>query len=1256
MAELSYTISTDGFSVQFATETCDPGLEYNWDFGDGSFLAYNSAHDAPAHTYAFPGTYVVTLKCRNACGAINTYTAIIEIEDSSPQFMSLTLEGPTIVPACHQAIYNADITGGTPPYTIEWDLSEAYTEDCISAAPSHVFTGYAQEISARFLDNAGLISVKVKVTDAQSQTLEDVLLVKIRPGADLDIWTVGQPDCDNERYKAGTEILFKPLITPLNAFQYPTNYLWDFGDGQTYLDNFDGGGIVLHSFNNPSNLPKDFVVKLTVSDDFGSMQTTKVIKVCGSNGGSGGTPPGGTNGCSLEIVDNPSLSTLVLNYNKTPFYGEVKMNYPHSQYCKDNSDLRWQLEMNDCGLGEIDDISYPAPISNYEFFRAVDLLTPFWSQVSPPEKPWGCVMAKATVTHNNSTDCQCFAQNPCAFYIKPTKLDVEDFEVSGSCGDYIITANISGGGWKKVGNEFTYKSIKWSAFDPKIDWDAPGFELPADILIAGTKPNEIRVNLEHPYFDRFDDGEESRMIGIDIEIEDFAGNIISEIEYFHINDFKVTLKPVYYRCPGTETGFSDEDGYPDIIMGGSGQQSNVDAFQFTWSSPALEGMWPTFTAPAAGQEVNYSVTVSDNSTCTKTASTRVIGRPLNLSMPATVTSCSTNSTARIGPADPVNLGGSGEYEFKWTSADPAHLAYLSATDIANPVVNGIPAYQSITYTLTIKDRYADCTASANVLVSSVLNNVQVSLPEDPFVVCFRTPTELLASGNIFNPPGQPVVKGVYSWETNHYAHKIPAGFNGSPLLLDELVTSYPGNWQYTVRYTNPLTGCYATDQVNVQIRPSWQHEGFAPEVRTAIAGSEVNLWLPLSNIYKSGAGPQAPYEISWAAQAPNSFNGAASGLYQPVNGKFSPTKEMPYLSMRVQEKSTGCEETLKTITYLVVSSKPELRIEPEKRILCTGETGCFDIVFDAHLDNYFTSLLPTEITVRFTAAPPTFFNPLGQTTINQDVKLNLNSPYGHYTGRVCLNDYFIQQTPLPATVNAYQVSAQLLDEGKGKVFRLNTGSSSPSYSAGYAMFVQNPMVAPDLTACVIGPAGTVTRSNKLTLGVPPCPQIPLSMGNAEAMGNALAGDFIEILPTGIIEIGVHPDNPHGTFYGISPCIESAFMAVPSEQRSEQEQNKNTEIQNSGLGVAAMEVIPNPFTGRVTLRVTVDEQLSGEVNLDVRSYTGQIVDQISQNRTLEAGTYEFVYDAGHLPPGVYFYHLQTDKGVSLIKKAIKLTQN
>lgn len=1253
MAELSYTISTDGFSVQFATETCDPGLEYNWDFGDGSFLAYNSAHDAPAHTYAFPGTYVVTLKCRNACGAINTYTAIIEIEDSSPQFMSLTLEGPTIVPACHQAIYNAEITGGTPPYTIEWDLSEAYTEDCVSAAPSHEFTGYAQEISVRFLDNAGLISVKVKVTDAQSQTLEDVLLVKIRPGADLDIWTVGQPDCDQELYKSGTEILFKPLVTPLNAFQYPTNYFWDFDDNQTYLDNFDGGGIVLHSFNNTNNFEKIYRVKLTVSDDFGSMQVTKEIKVCGSNGGSGGTPPGGTNGCSLEIVDNPSLSTLVLNYNQTPFYGEVKMNYVQNeyvQYCKQTSSLRWQLEMNDCGLGEIDDISYPAPISNYEFFRAVDLLTPFWSQVSPPEKPWGCVMAKATVTHNNSTDCQCFAQNPCAFYIKPTKLDVEDFEVSGTCGDYIITANISGGGWKKVGNEFTYKSIKWSAFDPKVDWDAPGFELPADILIAGTKPNEIRVNLEHPYFDRFDDGEESRMIGIDIEIEDFAGNIISEIEYFHINDFKVTLKPVYYRCPGTETGFSDEDGYPDIIMGGSGQQSNVDAFQFTWSSPALEGMWPTFTAPAAGQEVNYSVTVSDNGTCTKTASTRVIGRPLNLSMPATVTSCSTNSTARIGPADPANLGGSGEYEFEWTSANPAHLAYLSATDIPNPVVNGIPAYQSITYTLTIKDRYADCTASANVLVSSVLNNVQVSLPEDPFVVCFRTPTELLASGNIFNPPGQSVVKGVYSWETNHYAHKIPAGFNGSPLLLDELVTSYPGNWQYTVRYTNPLTGCYATDQVNVQIRPSWQHEGFAPEVRTAIAGSEVDLWLPLSNKYKSGAGPQAPYEISWAAQAPNSFSGAASGLYQPVNGKFSPTKEMPYLSMRVQEKSTGCEETLKTLTYLVVSSEPELRIEPKQQILCAGDNGCFNVIFDAHLDNYFTSSLPTEIVVNCTATPPPFNNPMNQVSTSKEITLKLISPYGFYEGEVCFENYFIQTTPM-LFHQGYNLRASILNgDNRNKAFWSNNGTFA--YTSYIDIVVMSSQIGQSVSSCQASPNGSVTFYNKLDWGIN-CSQNPLP---PITPGSALAKEYIVIHPDASIEMGVNPENPYGAFFGISSCIENAFMAVPSEQRSEQEQNKNAAIQNSGLGTTSMEVIPNPFTGRVTLRVTVDEQLSGEVNLDVRSYTGQIVDQISQNRLLEAGIYEFVYDAGHLPPGVYFYHLRTDKGVSLIKKAIKLTQN
>ena len=77
-----------GFSFNFAN-TSQGATNYLWDFGDGA----NSSAADPAHTYAAPGVYPVTLIATNTCGS-DTYTTSITVgQPPSAAFGQLAAEG-----------------------------------------------------------------------------------------------------------------------------------------------------------------------------------------------------------------------------------------------------------------------------------------------------------------------------------------------------------------------------------------------------------------------------------------------------------------------------------------------------------------------------------------------------------------------------------------------------------------------------------------------------------------------------------------------------------------------------------------------------------------------------------------------------------------------------------------------------------------------------------------------------------------------------------------------------------------------------------------------------------------------------------------------------------------------------------------------------------------------------------------------------------------------------------------------------------
>ena len=75
--------------------------------------------------------------------------------------------------------------------------------------------------------------------------------------------------------------------------------------------------------------------------------------------------------------------------------------------------------------------------------------------------------------------------------------------------------------------------------------------------------------------------------------------------------------------------------------------------------------------------------------------------------------------------------------------------------------------------------------------------------------------------------------------------------------------------------------------------------------------------------------------------------------------------------------------------------------------------------------------------------------------------------------------------------------------------------------------------------------------------------------------------------------------------------------------------------------------PNPFNPTTTIRFTLENASS--VVLEVFDLKGQIV-AVLENKTLTSGSHEYVFDAGFLSSGTYYYSLKVD-GKQSVKKML-----
>ncbi len=232
------------FDGSGSSDPNDDIVAYDWDFGDGTFVA--DAGPTPSHTYAAESIYTVTLTVIDATDLTDsaTTTATITVDLQPPV---ADPNGPYTGTAGETVTF--DGTGSSDPDgTVEewnWDFGDGNTDT--GAEPTHVYAAAGSyTVTLTVVDNDGLSS------DPATTTADIVDQPEI-PVADPNGPYSG---------KEGREVLFDGTASTDPDGGSINDYDWDFGDGNTGIG------------PTPTNVyaaEGSYTVTLVVTDDEGQV-------------------------------------------------------------------------------------------------------------------------------------------------------------------------------------------------------------------------------------------------------------------------------------------------------------------------------------------------------------------------------------------------------------------------------------------------------------------------------------------------------------------------------------------------------------------------------------------------------------------------------------------------------------------------------------------------------------------------------------------------------------------------------------------------------------------------------------------------------------------------------------------------------------------------------------------------------------------------------------------------------------------------
>ncbi|MDD4217166.1 MAG: PKD domain-containing protein, partial [Bacteroidales bacterium] len=193
--EADVTTGCDNLTVNFTDLTNNAPTSWLWTFGDGE----SSTEQNPEHTYAYPGTYTVTLEATNIVDTdTETKTAYIIVGETPSITLGMIQE--TILGNDGTATVS-NISGGLLPYTYIWSNSET----------TSVITGLSANEYCVTVTEANACSISSCINVTQEALPE--------PIADFE--------ADITQGCGSLLVSFTDLST------YPQTWAWDFGDGST---------------------------------------------------------------------------------------------------------------------------------------------------------------------------------------------------------------------------------------------------------------------------------------------------------------------------------------------------------------------------------------------------------------------------------------------------------------------------------------------------------------------------------------------------------------------------------------------------------------------------------------------------------------------------------------------------------------------------------------------------------------------------------------------------------------------------------------------------------------------------------------------------------------------------------------------------------------------------------------------------------------------------------------------------------------
>ncbi|HEX6882777.1 MAG TPA: PKD domain-containing protein [Planctomycetota bacterium] len=257
--------------VQFTDESQGPVSAWSWDFGDGT----SSRDPSPAHPYAQPGLYSVTLTVTGSGGTDTLVrSAYVQVEDPAPQAAFSAIPTSGLAP---HAVQFSDASSGL---VTSWSWSFGDGGSSTEASPEHVYA------------TPGVFDVTLTVTGPAGGDAETRLgLVTVTSPLPLAGFS-GSPT-------SGTAPLAVQFTDASSGTI--TSRTWDFGDGTGSSEPSPA-----HTYTAAGT----YAVTLTVSGPNGSDGETKVgyvtVTQAAPVAGFTGTPTSGVAPLAVQFTDASS--------------------------------------------------------------------------------------------------------------------------------------------------------------------------------------------------------------------------------------------------------------------------------------------------------------------------------------------------------------------------------------------------------------------------------------------------------------------------------------------------------------------------------------------------------------------------------------------------------------------------------------------------------------------------------------------------------------------------------------------------------------------------------------------------------------------------------------------------------------------------------------------------------------------------------------------------------------------------------------